>query len=370
MSRCIRKAFVVGLSIGLSTVTVAAQQMESTSGAEIGTFFGLSHLRFNQDGFSLFGVPAAPSLEFDGLSFFSGSPSIYAFWFLNESFSIGPEFTFGRYGSGEESVTAFYLAGRGAFHLQAGGKADAYLFLRGSMFTAKESDWSGSASLTEYSLGAGLGYRWRVRSGLIVRTEGGYRRWFADPPIDGFSLLIGLGSGAGRIATGENARSSEVEIGTLFGFSHIGESGDSHTSVGAPVSAAFSSIVENPSIYVSWSMNERFSISPEIGLGRASAEGEDITAIYLAGRGGYHPRGGSASGVYGFGSVGIRVISWNGLGESDSVRDGSLGAGLGYRWRAGSGLVVRAEGGYRRWFDDKLNEISLLVGLGAGIGGS
>lgn len=362
---------VLCLSICLAAVSVAAQQIESDSGVEIGTFFGLSHLRFDQDGVSGFGVPVAPSLEFDGLSFFSGSPSIYAIWSPDESFSFGSEFSFGHYGHGEESVTALYLAVRGAFHLRAGGKSDSYLWARGSIFTAEESDYSGSASLTEYGLGAGLGYRWRVGSGLIVRAEGGYRRWLSDPPVNGFSLLLGLGSGAGRISPVENTRSSEVEIGTLFGFSQIGEEdGDGHTSIGAPVSAVFSSILENPSIYISWFLDERFSISPEFGLGRASGGRENITSLYLAGRGAFHPRGGSASGVYGFGRVALRAISWDLRGESDSVRDSSLGAGLGYRWRVGNGLVVRAEGGYRRWFDDKLNEFSVLLGLGACIGGN
>ena len=54
-----------------------------------------------------------------------------------------------------------------------------------------------SESQTEISLGAGLGYRWRVASGLVVRAEGGFRRWFDDPGVNDFSLMLGLGASVG-----------------------------------------------------------------------------------------------------------------------------------------------------------------------------
>ena len=66
---------------------------------------------------------------------------------------------------------------------------------------------------------------------------------------------------------------------------------------------------------------------------------------------------------------GLSRFSADGDGATLSDTDVSLGAGMGYRWRMGSGLVVRAEGGYRRWFDDfGTNEFSLLLGLGASVG--
>ncbi len=181
-------------------------------------------------------------------------------------------------------------------------------------------------------------------------------------------LLVCLATST--VAAQQMESASGAEIGTLFGVSHFNTDGVGATLIGVP-SALGSSIAGNPSIYVSWFLDERFSIGPEFSLGRTSGEGAAFTSLYLAGRGAFHSGGNATSGAYVFGRGAIRVVSAEASGESESETDVSLGAGLGYRWRVGSGLVVRAEGGYRRWFDDAgTNDFSLLLGLGASVGGS
>ncbi len=354
---------VVCLSVCLVTVNVSAQQMESASGAEIGTLFGLSHFRADGDGATLIGLPSAfgPSI--------AGNPSIYVSWFPGERFSIGPELGLGRFSGEGISFTSLYLAGRGAFHSGNVTTSGAYVFGRGALQVLSDGGSGESESDIDASLGAGLGYRWRVGSGFIVRAEGGYRRWFDGPGTNDFSLLLGLGARAGRVAAIKDTRTTEAEIGTLFGLSHFRADGDGVTLIGLP-SAPVSFAAGIPSIYVSWFLDEQFSIGPEFSLGRTSAEGSSFTSLYLAGRGAFHTGSVTTSGAYVFGRGALRVLSDGGSGESESDTDASLGAGLGYRWRVGSGFIVRAEGGYRRWFDDPgTNDFSLRLGLGASVGG-
>ena len=361
MSRCI--VLVVGLLTGLSTVTVTAQQIESASGAEIGTIFGLSRVsnaRFSTDeeGTTYIGLPSAIG------SSLLGVPSIYVTWFVDERFSIGPEFSLGRMSGDGDAFTSLYLAGRTAFHSRGIATSDAYVFGRGAIRVVSAMFFGDSESDTDVGLGAGLGYRWRVGSRLVARVEGGYRRWF-DAANNEFSLLLGLGARAGQVAAVPDNRSSRPEIGAFFGLSRFSADGEGATLVGFP-SALGSSGTGNPSMYVSWFPSERFSFGPEFSLGRTSGKGDPFTSLYLAGRCTFHSGGGVKSGAYIFGRGAIRSIS---AGESESDTAVIVGAGLGYSWPAGSVLVVRAEGGYRRWFDDVgTNEISLLLGLGASIG--
>ena len=119
---------------------------------------------------------------------------------------------------------------------------------------------------------------------------------------------------------------SGVEIGTLFGLSRISTGGEGATLIGLP-SALGSSVLGNPSIYVSWFPDERFSIGPEFSLGRFSGEGVSFTSAYLAGRIAFHSGGATMSGAYVFGRGALRYISAEASGESESDTDVSLGPG-------------------------------------------
>ena len=102
--------------------------------------------------------------------------SLYATWFPNKKFALGPEFKFGRmsvtsefFGQREtESVTAISLGGRSAYFLRS--HAVSSLFLLGQISFTTVSD--GDDSKNFQSFGAGFGYQWRIRSALILRIEG------------------------------------------------------------------------------------------------------------------------------------------------------------------------------------------------------
>ena len=150
-----------------------------------------------------------------------------------------------------------------------------------------------------------------------------------------------------------------AEIGTLFGFSRLSSDGDGITMIGAP-GGFIAGIFGNPSLYVSWFPSEKLTIGPEFNFGRIAVDGDGITSIYLGGRGAFFPNTNAMSGVYILGQGALNVLS----DEYDSETDFSAGAGLGYQWRLGPAFVLRAEGRYRLWFEDEVNDFSLLLGLG------
>ena len=68
------------------------------------------------------------------------------------------------------------------------------------------------------------------------------------------------------------------------------------------------------------------------------------------------------SGPYFMGQGVFTHVSPNYYGSENKY---AAGPGLGYQWRRGEVLVLRAEVRYRRWFEAERNEISLVLGLGA-----
>ena len=134
--------------------------------------------------------------------------------------------------------------------------------------------------------------------------------------------------------------------------------------IGAP-GGLIGGIFGFPSLYVSWFPNENLSIGPEFNVGRFSVDGDGLTSLYLGGRGAFFPQSNATSGVYILGLGALLVLS----DEYDSETEFSAGAGLGYQWRLGPAFVLRAEGRYRRWFDEEINNFSFLIGLGTRLGG-
>ena len=345
---------------------------ESATGIEIGTLFGLSHLSSNGDGITTIGVPSAP------LAFF-GNPSLYISWFPNEQLAIGPEFSFGRFSSDGDGITSLYLGGRGAFFLQSNPMSSPYILGHGALLVINDSD---AESESDFSIGAGLGYQWRLGSALVLRAEGRYRRWF-DDEVNDFSFLLGLGTRAGRVGREKDAPASEVEIGTLFGlsrrvlnFNWFGNSETvtlTHIGVPAAPNLLFLHPAHRPyyipSLYVLWFPNEKLSIGPEFSFGRSSSDGVGITSLYLGGRGTFSLRTNKMSGPYILGLGALATVAGDGTEFDESETDFSAGAGLGYQWRLGSALVLRAEGQYRRWFNEEINDLSLIIGLGTRLGG-
>ena len=163
----------------------------------------------------------------------------------------------------------------------------------------------------------------------------------------------------------------DVEIGTLFGLSHLASDGDGITVIGVPRTIRFGHF-GNSSLYVSWFPTEKLSIGPEFSLGHISGGFLDVTSFYLGCRGVFSPQSNAVSGPYLLGHSALLAV----LHYYDFDADFSVGVGLGYQWRIGPAFVLRAEGRYRRWFvSDGLfnsnpnpNELSLMLGLGTKTG--
>ena len=140
----------------------------------------------------------------------SSPTSLYATWFLNKQFAIGPEFSFGRISVSQayweeeeetESITTLYLGGRAAFFLQSHLESSPYVLGRVSQTIFIDEDASfvdeGSA-LTGF--GIGLGYQWRIGTAFVFRAEGQYQRLFLSQADDAneFSLTFGIGTRFGN----------------------------------------------------------------------------------------------------------------------------------------------------------------------------
>lgn len=185
-------------------------------------------------------------------------------------------------------------------------------------------------------------------------------------------------------ATGAEETGANIEIGTLFGLSHLSFDGDDEaTVIGVPSAMRFAHF-GNPSLYVSWFPTKKLSIGPEFSFGRLSTRYNAKTSLYLGGRGAFFFHSNAVSSPYLLGHGAMLLVD-------ETVIDGSevpffsgaglgffAGVGLGYQFRLGSALVLRAEGRYRRWFaaavdgyverqlfgDIPNDELSLMLGLG------
>ena len=155
-----------------------------------------------------------------------------------------------------------------------------------------------------------------------------------------------------------------VEIGMLFGLSHLSSDDDGVTLIGVPT-AGLSGFGSIPSLYISWFPGKKLSIGPEFSFGQTASGGFSLTGLYFGGRGAFFLQSNAMSDPYILGHSALRVIGSRGDYETDF----SAGAGLGYQWRLGPAFVLRMEGRYRRWFDDEINEISFILGFGTRLGG-
>ena len=219
-------------------------------------------------------------------------------------------------------------------------------------------------SVTDFAAGGGLGYRWRLGPAFVLRAEGRYRRWF-DDGVNDFSLLIGLGAWARPGGDVRNDSAAEYEIGTRFGISRISSDDDSIVMIAAPGSPT-SGVLGNPSLYVAWFPNANLSVGPEINVGRSSGSAVETTSLNLGGRARFSLKDNAVSGPYLLCNGAVLVLD---VDEREAEADFSAGGGVGYQFRTGAAFVLRAEAQYRRWFDDEVNDFSLLIGFGARLGG-
>ena len=249
------------------------------------------------------------------------------------------------------------------------------------------------------SVGAGLGYQWHLDSAFVLRTEARYQRW-----LDGFnvlSLLTGIGTKVGQVNPEQGVHTPRVEIGTLFGLSHLRPASDDGgvTIIGAPGQSML--YLGDQTLYVSWFPSKQLAIRPEFSLSQFSDGVEHITALYLGGQGAFFPNSNATSGPYILGRGGLWIRPYESGYEEIDVYGGSgdydepdvydeppidkepelydepeaepvfsVGAGLGYQWHLGSAFVLRMEARYQRWLGEYSgNGLSLLVGIGTRLGG-
>ncbi len=161
-----------------------------------------------------------------------------------------------------------------------------------------------------------------------------------------------------------------VEIGTLFGVSHLSSEGESITSIFLPSGGVISPSL--PLIYISWFPSEKLIMGSEFSFGITSADDDDITlsSLYLGSQTAFFFRSNAMSGAYVLGQGALHVFRGSNNLASDTETDFIAGAGLGYQWRIGSALVLRTEWRYRRWFDNASNEFLFIFGLGIRLGGA
>ena len=334
---------------------VSAQETESLRDFEIGTLFGLTRHSSNGEGATIIGLPSSPTLGIPGI------PSLYLSWFPDANMSVGSEFSVGRTAGDVFGITSLYFAGRGTFSPPRFSRSGLYLLCQGAV---RHFDFRDRPSVTDFAAGGGLGYRWRLGPAFVLRAEGRYRRWF-DDGVNDFSLLIGLGAWARPGGDVRNDSVAEYEIGTRFGISRISSDDDSIVMIAAPGSPT-SGVLGNPSLYVAWFPSANLSIGPEINVGRSSGSAVETTSLNLGGRALFTLKDNAVSGPYVLCNGAVLVLD---VDEREAEADFSAGGGVGYQVYLGRAFVVRAEGQYRRWFDDEVNDFSLLIGIGARLGG-
>ena len=192
---------------------------------------------------------------------------------------------------------------------------------------------------------------------LKIQTQGGNVFAYTMSEIAKIDQepVMGMGASMPKKA----ALATGVEIGTLFGITHIpGDDNFTSIQVGGGVGSAYL-----PTLYVTQFLSERMAIGSEIAFARTSFV-QSLTTLFLGFRAGFLPRGNSRSGIYALGQGSISST----FAPYDSGADFSAGVGMGYQCRVGPAFVLRMEVQYRRWLDASDN-VLLVLGLGTRLGG-
>ncbi len=101
-------------------------------------------------------------------------------------------------------------------------------------------------------------------------------------------------------------------------------------------------------------------IEPQVALNVLSGSGMTTTTIGLGTQIGYLFQGPAVNSFFLAGTFAFQSTSSGG----NSAEDFAVGGKLGYRIPIGNSFGIRFEGGYRRWFDNELNEFSFGMSLG------
>lgn len=160
---------------------------------------------------------------------------------------------------------------------------------------------------------------------------------------------------------GQAQQRTTIELGTGVGASILANNG-TLTHIGAPGAG----VVGQAPLYASFMFGAGMMIQPEISLAILTGEGETLTTLGFGTQVGYLFSGADRNSAYAAASGALQYASF--AGESDS--EFAAGGRVGYRIVVNSGFAVSLEGGYRRWFDSDLNEITIALRLGGVLTGS
>jgi hypothetical protein len=148
---------------------------------------------------------------------------------------------------------------------------------------------------------------------------------------------------------------AQVEIGTRAVGVDILANGGTLTDVSIPGGGIFL----GPTAYLMFFPSPNIMVGPEIAFSVLSGGGSTLTSIGAAGWVGYlfTP---AANSAYLAGNVALQFASIGGSSDTEFAAGGALGS----RAEVIQHAAVGVEGGYRRWFDSKINEIVISLTLG------
>jgi hypothetical protein len=147
-----------------------------------------------------------------------------------------------------------------------------------------------------------------------------------------------------------------AEIGTNLGVTISKAGGESITHFGVPGQG----MLGQPMLYATFFPGRSVMLEPQLALNIYSGGGSTLTTAAFGAQVGYFFKGSTENSPFVAGSLGLQSVSGSGASHSDFA----LGAKFGYRALIGSSFGIRFEAGYRRWSDNKVDEISFGIGLG------
>jgi len=147
----------------------------------------------------------------------------------------------------------------------------------------------------------------------------------------------------------------DVEIGTNFGVSIVTADGSTITQFGIPGQG----VLGQPIIYTTFFAGS-VMLEPQIAFNLTTSGGSTFTTLGIGGQAGYLFSGSTTDSPYVVTALGFQLIA-----NGSTSTDFGLGGKVGYRVLIGEGVGFRVEGGYRRWLDNQLNEITIGFGIGA-----
>jgi len=191
------------LSFTIHLYPALANDLQPIPGSnfEVGTLIGITHITSDDVDFdssiTLTHIPTS-------FGYVGASPtSLYFTWFPSSHIAIGPEFSYGRltvtntyFGETESSsITSLYLGGRVSVSLLEHTVSTPYIYGRAS-YTILD-DEGDSENIT--SSGIGIGYRWRLGTSFVLRTETQFQLITIDDETNNeFALIIGIGTRFGK----------------------------------------------------------------------------------------------------------------------------------------------------------------------------